>query len=362
MDNETGATIAAPNEATDEKSGNLSLDDLTQQILAGYSEEEDESDNASDQDDTDTLDTENFTEESEEEELDDDSDVESEEESQEESEEDTPDVLSKFGIDLDTLTEEDAIALNKALGGKSHKRINQLVAQKKQLEEELSKAKAEPVKAPPEADPDDGFDSITTVKELETQAAQLQDVVEWVEDILESEEPQYDDEGNEYLVELNGEKKSKSDLLLIKRNAQQKIRKGIPKRRQWIEEHAKGNHVAVQQFPDLAKGDSEFFKLFNEVRQLPFLKSIQKNPWSNVIYAYLAKGHQSMEAEQKKTAKAKPEVAPKTKPKTLPVPEGAGVSRSTPNSRKEKAAQVAASGFAKSGSVEDFARMLELKL
>lgn len=360
MDNETGATIAAPNEATDEKSDNLSLEDLTQRLMQGAEVEEDESDNALEPENSDTLDTEDYTEEGEKEDEGDGSDN-GEPESQDE-EESEPDVLSKFGIDLDTLGEEDAIALNKALGGKSHKRINQLVAQKKQLEEELVQAKAE-ASEQPQAPRSDSLDDVDTIDELATRERSLSKMVRELDRILNKPDS-YDDDGNEYLYSEGGKNYTREDVKVVLSDAETKL-DSVPERRKFLVEREEADKLATQYFPELDDVESPWNERLEFLRKDKRYKAVFNTlPNAKFVAGLLFLGEKQL-AEAIEKSKEKPTKTsgklPSAKPKTRPAPEGAGVSRSTPNSRKSKAVEAAMSGFAKSGSVDDFARMLELK-
>jgi hypothetical protein len=152
---------------------------------------------------------------------------ETEEETQEVSEETTrepsEDVLSQ--LDLDDMSEEDLKELAEKLGSRAVARYGELTAKRKAAEERLAnleaslKEKQNPLDAPKKID-NNPFSNIDTVESLQEKADEVNNVVEWAEDILfESDAYAADD----VVTEVEGKELTKAEVrkaLLQARKAQ----------------------------------------------------------------------------------------------------------------------------------------------
>lgn len=352
MNTQDGATIAAPNEATDEKSV-LSLDDLASELLAADTQEDTEETETTEEA-TETVESEELTEETEEEEDTEDSTATQTEDSDEEEEvaEEQSDVLSKYEIPLDEMSEDELKELNKRIGGKSHKRINQLTAQKKQLEEELARAKQEQ----PAQQQTTGTLKATSIKELETEAETYQQLADWADEALDNE-PEYDDDGNEYLAEANGNKYTKADLKNIKKQAQSLIKKEIPQRRNFIDAKEKSDKLAEERFEFHTNAEHELHDTYLQMASDPLFQQVEKIlPNAKYVLSAAIIGEQHIMAGTKQSKK---KVATTNKPKTKPTPTGAAQPRSTSTKKKQQALASKQNRLKAEGSVDALSSMME---
>ena len=207
--------------------GNLSMAEFADQLLKRKQPEEELSEPTEEVDEpaeetaepTNTLEEE--TDQSAEEE------VEEEEESSPPAE--SSDVLSKFNIDLDNLSEEESRDLAKALNASAVKRFGRLTAQKKALLAENAELQAQAEQAQtqaqqsqsaelPEFLKDNALHSVNDAQGLQKEVENLTSLVEWADENLDNE-VQYDDDGNEYVAKDGDKSYTKADLRRIKANA-----------------------------------------------------------------------------------------------------------------------------------------------
>jgi len=188
--------------------------------------------------------------------------------------EDGKDVLSKYGINLDELPPDEAEAIAKQLGSRAVKRFGKLTGQKKELQERLETLEshyqealeAKEASAPQaKPDPDNPLSHINTEKGLTDEVSNTHQLIDWIGDQLDNE-PQYDDEGNEYLAELNGNKFGKKELKDIRTNARKTLREEIPKRRNWIEQRTQFDGMANQAFTWLDNEEDPKTQFFNQIK------------------------------------------------------------------------------------------------
>ncbi len=183
-------------------------------------------------------------------------------------------VLSKFNIDLDSLSEEQTKELAKSLSLSAVKRFGDLTAQKKALAQEnaelqaQAQAKPEPVNESPSFLKDNALHNVNDVQSLNKEVENLTTLIEWAEEGLENE-VEYDDAGNEYVAKDGDKTYTKADLRRIRANARKVLRKDAPARQKWIEERTQSDQHAIQTFDFLSDGESEDYKLFMQVKSNP---------------------------------------------------------------------------------------------
>ena len=362
MNTQDGVTDTAPNEVTDEGSGNLSLADLTQRFLP-QSEEGESDDETTASAEEETLDTDENT----------DVDVETEEETEdadeqpdnsddEEEANEQLDVLSKYNLDLESLSDDEKKELNKLLGGSMYKRVNKLTAKYKALADELEEAKGTPKqdKAPV------GLESATTIEALDTEAETLNQTLDWVSETLddwdefEGDNVHYDEDGNKF-IKIGQEQYDKKQLKLIKRNTENTIKKGIPQRRKWIEEKAIADQQAGQLFEWYSDPESSEFQLYEQAMADPAYAPILTMPNASFLMGVAIEGIKALQAKQPQTPKGKGKVATTKKPKAPPAPAGAAVSKSKTTTNKQKAIAAAYKTYESTGSADAYATYLKLK-
>jgi type II secretory pathway pseudopilin PulG len=281
---------------------------------------------------------------------------------------DTSDVLSKFKVDLDSLTEEESTALAKQLNASAVKRFGKLTAQKKALaaenqalQEQAQQAQQAPQPASaPAFLSENALSGATNDQQLLTEVENLNSLIEWAEEGMENE-AQYDDDGNEYVVKDADKTYSKADLKRIRNNARKIIRKDAPARQAWIKERTSSDQQAIQTFEFLGEPESEDYAMFLQVKNSPLYKPLVDHlPNSNFALGLMVKGLRAVQAEQAAAGKPK-----KTKKPTAPaaITEAAPARSSGPKgeTKARKSLEAAHARFQKSGNMADYTDYLKLK-
>ena len=293
--------------------------------------------------------------------------VEAEEEEESSPPAEPSDVLSKFNIDLDNLSEEESRDLAKALNASAVKRFGRLTAQKKALLAENAELQAQATEAQaqaqqtqsaelPEFLKDNALHSVNDAQGLQKEVENLTSLVEWADENLDNE-VQYDDDGNEYVAKDGDKSYTKADLRRIKANANKILRKDAPARHAWLKERASADQQAMQTFEFLGDAESDNYKLFMQVKESPLYKPlVQYLPNSNFALRSHGGGLNAVKARQAQKA------APKPKPKAPTASTEAGTARpKSPQANAKKALQAAKAKFDKSGSMADYQAYLKLK-
>ena len=271
-------------------------------------------------------------------------------------------VLSKFNIDLDSLSEEETKELAKSLSLSAVKRFGDLTAQKKALAQEnaelqaQAQAKPEPVNESPSFMKDNALHNVNDVQALTKEVENLTTLIEWAEEGLENE-VEYDDAGNEYVAKDGDKTYTKADLRRIRANARKVLRKDAPARQKWIEERTQSDQHAIQTFDFLSDGESEDYKLFMQVKSNPLYQPLVEHlPNGNFAVGLMIEGMKALQARQVNSSKPKP----KPKAPVASVEAGSAKPR-TENSQKKKALQSAKDKFDKSGNMADYQNYIKLK-
>ena len=336
--------------------GNLTMAELASSLMQKRQTEE-----------TDTTEEESepVAQSTEEEESEDQS-AEEPEESDEESTEppvQPSDVLSKFNVDLDALSEEETKNLAKQLNASAIKRFGKLTAQKNALLAENQELQQQVEQAPvPTEQPaflkDNALHNVNDVNALAKEVDNLNTLMEWADEGMENE-VEYDDAGNEYVVKDGDKTYTKADLRRIKANAKKILRKDAPARQKWIQERQQSDQQAVQTFEFLSDGESEDYQLFMQVKQSPLYKPLVDHlPNSNFALGLMVEGLKAVKAKQANAGQPK-----KLKKPTAPVASAeAGASKPrTEGSKQKKAIQAAHAKFEKSGNIADYQNYIKLK-
>jgi hypothetical protein len=273
------------------------------------------------------------------------------------------DVLSKFNIDLDSLSEEETKNLAKQLNASAIKRFGKLTAQKNALLAENQELQQQVEQAPVPAEQpaflkDNALHNVTDVNALSKEVENLNTLIEWADEGMENE-VEYDDAGNEYVVKDGDKTYTKADLRRIKANAKKILRKDAPARQAWIKERQSSDQQAVQTFEFLSDAESEDYKMFMQVKQSPLYKPLVDHlPNSNFALGLMVEGLKAVKARQANAGQPK-----KLKKPTAPVASteaGASKPRSE-GSKHKKAIQAAHAKFEKSGNIADYQQYIKLK-
>ena len=277
----------------------------------------------------------------------------------------TIDVLSKYDIDLDSLSEEESTALAKQLSASAIQRFGKLTAQKDELKAQNQALQQQAQQAPQPASPpaflsENALSGASNDQQLLQEVENLNSLIEWAEEGMENE-AQYDDDGNEYVVKDADKTYSKSDLKRIRNNARKIIRKDAPARQAWIKERTSSDQQAIQTFEFLGEPESEDYAMFMQVKNSALYKPLVDHlPNSNFALGLMVKGLRSVQAEQAAAGKPK-----KTKKPTAPAAttEAAPARASGPKgeTKARKSLEAAHARFQKSGNMADYTDYLKLK-
>jgi hypothetical protein len=291
-------------------------------------------------------------------------DTQSAEETEEEDESSPPpqpsDVLSKFNIDLDSLSEEDSRDLAKALNASAVKRFGTLTRQKKELQAEnealQEKAKQAEEGSVPSYLQDNALSDVTDEKGLVEKIEQFNDLIEWVDENLDNE-IQYDEQGNEFIAKNGDQTFTKTELKKFKADAKRMLRKDVPSRNAWLAERKQADELASQSFNFLSKPESNEYKLFMEVKDSPMYEPLKKlMPNANYAMGLMVMGYEAMNKKNASQPKSPP------KPKAPVASTEAGTSRpKSSQSMKLKAVEAARKQYESSGSMADYQQYLKIK-
>ena len=283
------------------------------------------------------------------------------------SENDKQVLLDQYGINLDSLSEDEAMTLGRALRTESMKRFGKLTAQKREAENKLRELENTTATQPEQTQTDtsekDPMSEIWTEDTLQKKERELQEIEDWGEDALQFE-AQYDDYGEEYLVEANGKRYKKDDLIAIRANARKMARKGgaLEQRREFLATRQQFDGEAMQYFPWMSDEKTPQFEEYQQlVSQERYQKFLDQIPEANVIAGLLVEGNISVR-ERMKTAsngngqgKEKP-IAPATSLSAAPKR-----ATGTEGSRIKQAVAQAQKNFEADGSIHSLARLRELQ-
>ena len=272
-------------------------------------------------------------------------------------------VLSKFNIDLDSLSEDETKELAKSLSLSAVKRFGDLTAQKKALAQENAELQAQAQAKPEPANnespsflKDNALHNVNDVQALTKEVENLTTLIEWAEEGLENES-EYDDNGDEYVAKDGDKTYTKADLRRIRANARKVLRKDAPARQKWIEERTQSDQHAIQTFDFLSDGESEDYKLFMQVKSNPLYQPLVEHlPNGNFAVGLMIEGMKALQARQVNSSKPKP----KPKAPVASVEAGSAKPR-TENSQRKKALESAKAKFDKSGNMADYQNYIKLK-
>tara|TARA_R100001594_G_scaffold148017_1_gene202219 strand:+ start:715 stop:1854 length:1140 start_codon:yes stop_codon:yes gene_type:complete len=283
-----------------------------------------------------------------------------------EGENDERQVLERYGIDLDNLGEDDAMSLGKALRTESLKRFGRLTAQKREAEAKIAEleGKATTVTESRVTQEDDPLSDVWTAETLQKKETDLQTIEDWAEDSLQLE-AQYDDDGEEYLVETDGKKYTKQDLLGIRSNARKMLRKGgaLDKRSQFLADRQNFDGQALQFFPWMSDESSPEYGEYQQfVTQEKYKKILDSIPEANVFAGLVVEGNLRVRERNAKTSNGNGK-APKERAVTPALADAAAPKRATSgdNSRIQKQVKQARQNFERSGSIAALATLRELQ-
>lgn len=293
--------------------------------------------------------------------------VETESQPQEE-EVDQSDVLSN--IDLDNLSEAEIKQLSEALSSRAVDRFGQLTARAKAAEEKARelenslKAQQEQVLSSTSDIENNPYDDLKTVQDIQNKAREINDVIEWAEDVLfESADYGPDEE----VTESNGQAMTKAQVREALKQARKSRDKYLPdqfRKVKKVEDATKlrqeYGQKAMKEFKWLGDKDSEQTKQFVQLASQPALqKAYEQNPDLSWQLPYLlAHSVNSMYGGKSKPS-TNAQDAFKPAPPKSPSPTGAKSDKSEDNS--SKALKDLTKRFKESGNKDDFQKLREAR-
>lgn len=295
---------------------------------------------------------------------------ETQEVTEETTEEQSEDVLSQ--LDLDDMSEEELRELAEKLGSRAVARYGELTAKRKSAEERLArleaslKEKENPLDAPKKVE-NNPFSNIENIEGLQEKADEVNNIVEWAEDILfESDAYAADD----VVTEVDGKEMTKAEVrkaLLQARKAQKTF---LPDQLRVLQAQAQSEQMS-QAFEAQAKEELEWLQgEDNDIRKqyeavvgddrFKELKKVLKKEAPDIasqLDYWFAHGVNSIYGrkpvvEKKASLKLNP---PKTGNPTAAQPEKQA-------GRTAKALKELEARFKQSGNPRDFAELRKLKM
>lgn len=285
-------------------------------------------------------------------------------------EEDKRKLLDRYGLDLDALSEDEAMSLGRALRTESLKRFGRLTAQKREAESALRDLETKvanddrPQPRPVENEKDPMSD-VWTEETLAKKEQDLQAIEDWAEDALQSE-AQYDEEGEEFLIETDGRKYTKRDLLGIRSNARKMLRRGgaLENRRQFLAQRQQFDGDALKYFPWMSdEQSSEFMEYQQFVTQEKYKDLLDSIPEANVFAGLVVEGNLRVKERLNGATNGNSPTQLKEKP-IIPATAAAAAPKRVPmgdTARIRKAVDQAQRTFEKTGSIQSLARLRELQ-
>jgi hypothetical protein len=277
------------------------------------------------------------------------------------------DVLSQLGVDIDSL---DSIQLDKvksAFGVQAINRFKKLTDQKQELNDKIDSLKQnldelenQPKQNNVTVNADIPYGEISSLDAFEEEVEKVETMADWADEQLEND-PLYDDDGNEYLVEHEGVKYDKNQLRNIKTNSKNLLKKNSPlsQRKNFIHQQIQSDTQAMQDFTFLSDNNSDEFQTFSQLVNDPYYsKMTQMYPNGNYMLALMVAGNSVVKNGSKPIAK---KVISKKIPSATTSSVASGSQTRSPNSDLKKQYQQAQSQFEKSGNQADLVKANLLK-
>ena len=295
---------------------------------------------------------------------------ETEEVAEETTEEPSEDVLSQ--LDLDDMSEEELRELADKLGSRAVARYGELTAKRKSAEERLArleaslKEKENPLDAPKKVE-NNPFSNIENIEGLQEKADEVNNIVEWAEDILfESDAYAADD----VVTEVDGKEMTKAEVrkaLLQARKAQKTF---LPDQLRVLQTQAQSEQMS-QVFEAQAKDELEWLQgEDNDIRKqyeavvgderFKKLKQVLKKEAPDIasqLDYWFAHGVNSLYGRKPVVEKAS---SPKLNPPKTGNPSAAQPEKQA--GRTAKALKELEARFKQSGNPRDFAELRKLKM
>ena len=277
------------------------------------------------------------------------------------------DVLSKDNIDLESMSEGELRELAEKLGSRAVARFGELTAKRKQAEEQLNALKQEmqsrdsnPLNA--KRVENNPFSDINSVEDLQAKASEVDDAIEWAEDILWNNDHLAADD----VVTQNGnEDITKSQVRKVLRDAQKSRKTFLPARLQDLRANDERARMKSQ-FSDAIKSelswisgeDNDVRKQFEALQQSPLLKAaIEKVPDLEPYMEYMVAHAANSIYNRKPVSQVKPSA--RITPPSMSISSTAQSEQ--PEPRSLKAVKDVQQRFSTSGATQDFITLRTLQ-
>ena len=296
-------------------------------------------------------------------------DVETESQPQEEEEvQSQTNVLSN--IDLDNLSETEIKQLSEALSSRAVDRFGQLTARAKAAEEKARdledslKTQQEQVLSATSEIENNPYDDLKSVSDIQNKAKEINDVIEWAEDVL-FESADYGPD--EQVTESNGQAMTKSQVREALKQARKSRDKYLPDQFRTVKKVEDATKLrkeygqkAIKEFKWLGDKESEQTKQFVQLASQPALKkAYEQNPDLSWQLPYLLAHSVNSMFGGKSKPSTNAQDAFKPSPPKSPSPAGAKSDKSEDNS--SKALKDLSSRFKESGNKDDFQKLREAR-
>ncbi len=277
------------------------------------------------------------------------------------------DVLSN--IDLESMSESELRDLSDKLGSRAVARFGELTARRKQAEEQIAALQAELQKRN-EVSPLDvsnkvennPYAAIDSVEKLQAKAKEVEDVIEWAEDMLfKSDHLSY----NDIATMVDGKEMTKADIRNALQNARKARNKYLPAQLQELQSVDQRKNLksafeesARKELTWLSGEDNDLRKQYEAMINDPRLSQLEKAapelaPQLSYILAHAAN---SIYGRKVLLTESKPKMTPPSSPA------GNSASSDKPEGRSSKAVLDTKKRFAESGRPNDFIALRALQL
>jgi len=250
---------------------------------------------------------------------------------EEKKEPEAKDVHSKE-VDLENLSEAELKELAEKLGSRAVARFGELTAKRKAAEEQLAALRAELMARQSQpADPlsdgkpkDNPYKSIKTLPELQAKAREVDEVIEWADDVLWSSDHLGSDD---VVATVDGKELTKAQVRRALRDAQKARKEHLPARFQDLQAaeqrkavKAQFEQAARKELDWLGGEDNDVRKQFEALKQSPILVKARESvpeiePFIDYMVAHAANsiyGRKSIPL----TTKASPSINPPSNPQS----------------------------------------------
>lgn len=231
-------------------------------------------------------------------------------------------------VDLEAMTEAELKELGEKLGSRAVSRFGELTAKRKAAEEQLAALKAELAKRQ-EGDPlsdgrhkDNPYKSIKTVEELQAKTREVDEVIEWADEVLWNSDHLGADD---VVANVEGKELTKASVRKALRDAQKARREHLPA--QFRELQAANDRKALKASLDgaarkelewMGGEDNDVRKQYEALNKSPVLrKAIEAVPELEPYVDYLV-AHAANSIYGRKSIEISPKVAPAITPPSTP--------------------------------------------